>query len=78
MISAKRWLCVTTIKIIGACCTSTSSRPICSAVDPTSAVVLGNHVSNEYWGLFSNGPLQILSPGGNVFAPSVTQPVGHA
>jgi Periplasmic copper-binding protein (NosD) len=48
------------------------------AVDPTGVVVLGNHVSDEFWGIFSNGPLQIFSPGANVFASSVTNPVGHA
>jgi hypothetical protein len=48
------------------------------AVDPTPVVVLGNHISNEFWGIFSNGPLQIVSTDANSFAPSVSVPVGHA
>jgi hypothetical protein len=48
------------------------------AVDPTGVVVLANHVSDEYWGIFTNGPIQIFSPGANAFAASVTNPVGHS
>jgi nitrous oxidase accessory protein NosD len=48
------------------------------SIDPTRVVVLGNRISNEYWGIFSNGPLQIFAPQANRFAPSVSNPVGHA
>ncbi len=46
------------------------------SVDPTLEILLFNHVSNEYWGLFVNGPLKIATPSLNVFDGSVSHPFG--
>jgi nitrous oxidase accessory protein NosD len=46
-----------------------------SAVVPVHVVVAGNRVSNEYWGIYVNGPFSISGLASNHFA-AVTHPVG--
>ena len=43
-----------------------------SAVVPVTVTVALNHIANEYWGIFRNGPLTITGLSSNHFAKSVT------
>jgi nitrous oxidase accessory protein NosD len=45
-----------------------------SAVVPVTVAVTGNHISNEYWGIFKAGPLTINGLSSNHYASSVTAP----
>jgi hypothetical protein len=40
-------------------------------------VIAANRISDEFWGVFINGPFAITGLGSNIFAASVTTPVGH-
>jgi hypothetical protein len=40
-------------------------------------VIAANHVSDEFWGIFINGPFAIHGLNSNHFDASVTTPVGH-
>jgi nitrous oxidase accessory protein NosD len=60
-----------------------SAQPVGIALqnaDPATSpdvLITGNMISDEYWGVFVNGSFTIEGLGGNVFASSVTTPVGH-
>lgn len=43
-----------------------------SAVVPVTVVVAGNHIANEYWGIFRAGSLTISGLSTNHYAKSVT------
>jgi hypothetical protein len=45
-----------------------------SAVVPTTVYVAGNHVSNEYWGIFMAGPITANGLGSNHYTGTVTHP----
>ena len=47
-----------------------------SAAVPVNVVVAGNHVSNEFWGIYINGQFSITGLATNRFSSSVTNPVG--
>ena len=46
-----------------------------SAAVPVTVVVADNHIKNEYWGIFRNGPLTIIGLSTNHYAKSVTHHV---
>jgi len=46
-----------------------------SAVVPVTVTVAFNHIANEYWGIFRNGPLTISGLSTNHYAKSVTHHV---
>jgi nitrous oxidase accessory protein NosD len=46
-----------------------------SAAVPVTVVVADNHIANEYWGVFRNGPLTIIGLSSNHYATSVTHHV---
>ena len=46
-----------------------------SAAVPVTVVVAGNHIANEYWGIFRNGPLTIIGLSTNHYAKSVAHHV---
>ena len=43
-----------------------------SAAVPVTVAVTDNHISNEYWGIFRDGPLTIHGLPSNHYASSVT------
>jgi len=45
-----------------------------SAVVPVTLTVAGNHISNEYWGIFMAGSLTVNGLSSNHYASSVTSP----
>jgi nitrous oxidase accessory protein NosD len=49
-----------------------------SAVVPTTVVVAGNWIADEFYGIFVSGPVTVRGLRSNHFAHSVTVPVGHA
>ena len=40
-----------------------------------TVTVAFNHIANEYWGIFRNGPLTITGLSTNHYAKSVTIPI---
>ncbi len=46
-----------------------------TAAVPVNVVVAGNRISNEYWGIYVNGPVSITGLASNHYS-SVTHPVG--
>jgi hypothetical protein len=47
-----------------------------TAVSPATAVVSGNRISNEYWGIFFAGPITATVTAPN-FMSNVTHPIGR-
>jgi len=45
-----------------------------SAVVPVSVTVENNHVSNEYWGVFKAGAINVTGLSTNTFSSTVTHP----
>ncbi|MGZ6967819.1 MAG: right-handed parallel beta-helix repeat-containing protein [Acidimicrobiia bacterium] len=47
-----------------------------SAVVPVNVVVAGNRISNEFWGIFVNGPFSISGLASNQYSSTVVHPTG--